>query len=133
MVTVEPEILVGIIQKHRASLRMISLHKVSLLQTDSIKSSRDSLWAKFFGKLSKLDLKLTGMKMSLLSQQSEGNRRYRSITFKDSRDSQSREWGGTDVQSCLRDFVANVVVSVPDQDTESSHSADSEEDDSDGE
>jgi hypothetical protein len=132
MVTVEPKILSSIIQKHRESLRVINLHKVSLLQTDPTKSSRDNLWAKFFGQLSKLDLKLTGMKMSLLSQQLEGNRSYRGITFKDSRDPKSREWGGTDVQSCLRDFVANVIVSGPDQDTESSHSGDSEEDGSDG-
>ncbi|KAE9365387.1 hypothetical protein N431DRAFT_549608 [Stipitochalara longipes BDJ] len=131
MVTVESKILCGIIQKHRASLRIINLHKVSLLQTDPTKSSRDNLWAKFFGQLSKLDLRLTGMKMSLLSQQSEGRHNLRPITFKDSRDPKAREWGGTDVQSCLRDFVANVVVSGPDQDTESSHSADSVEDDSD--
>jgi hypothetical protein len=132
MITVEPRILLDIIQKHQATLRSISLHKVSLLQTDPTKSSRDNLWAKFFGQLSKLDLKLTSMKMSLLSQKSKSTNPFSPVTFKDSRDLKSREWGGTDVQSCLRDFIANVVINGPDHDTESSHTPESEEWNSDG-
>lgn len=132
MVTVEPRILVDIIQKHRVTMRSISLHKVSLLQTGLTKPPRENLWAKFFGQLSKLNLKLINMRMSLLSQKSEGRQGFQPITFKDSRDPKSREWGGTDVQSCLRDFVANVVVNGPDHDTESSRSVDSEEVNSDG-
>jgi hypothetical protein len=132
MITVEPRILLDIIQKHRATLRSISLHKVSLLQTDPTKSSRDNPWAKFFGQLSKLDLKLTSMNMSLLSQKSESTNPFRPVTFKDSRDLKRREWGGTDVQSCLRDFIANLVINGPDHDTESSHTPESEEWNSDG-
>jgi hypothetical protein len=130
MVPVEPRVLLDIIQKHRATLRSISLHKVSLLQTEPTKSTRDNLWAKFFGQLSKLDLKLTSMKMSLLSQKRTNH--MRTVTFKDSRDPRSREWGGTDVQSCLRDFIANVVIDGPDHDTESSHTPESQEWNSDG-
>ena len=130
MITVEPRILLDIIQKHRATLRSISLHKVSLLQTEPAKSTRDNLWTKFFGQLSKLDLRLTSMKMSLLSQKRANH--MRTVTFKDSRDPRSREWGGTDVQSCLRDFIANVVIDGPDHDTESSHTPESQEWNSDG-
>jgi hypothetical protein len=132
MVTVEPKILVDIVEKHQATLRTISLHKVALLQSDPTKSSLDNLWAKFFGQLAKLDLKLTGVKMSLLSQKSPWKHNIHQITFKDSRDPKSREWGGTNVQSCLKDFIANVVVSGADQDTESSHSSESEEEYYDG-
>jgi hypothetical protein len=132
MITVEPQILLAIIQKHRATLRTISLHKVSLLQIDSGKS-RDNLWAKFFSQLAKLDLKLSAINMSLLAQEQPRMQRVRYIAFKDSRDPGSRNWGGTDVQSGLRDFVANVTVAGLNHDTDSSHSGGSDEDNSDGE
>jgi hypothetical protein len=135
MVTVEPKILIDIIEKHRATLRSVNLHKLSLLQTDPTKSSRDNLWAKFFDQLSKLDLKLTGVKMSELSQKYQWNSKIYFITFKDSRDAfrNSREWGGTDVQSCLKDFIANLVMGGADTDAESSPSVSSVEESIDGE
>jgi hypothetical protein len=131
MITVEPQIPLAIIQKHRATLRTISLHRVSLLQTDSTKP-RENLWAKFFGQLAKLDLKLSAINMSLLAQEYAGRQHVRHVAFKDSRDPKSRNWGGTDVQSGLRDFVANVTVTELDHDTESSHGGGSDEDNSDG-
>lgn len=122
MVTVEPEILIDIIGKHRATLRILNLHKLSLLQKDPTKSSRGNLWANFLAQLSKLDLKLTGLKLSELSQKSQRNRKIYFITFKDSRTGfgRVREWGGTNVQSCLKDFIANLVVEGVDKDAESS-------------
>lgn len=128
MITVEPNILLAIIQKQRETLRSISLHKVCLLQSDQGVAARENLWAKFFGKLSKLDLKLTRMKMSLLSQNNKFMHSFLPVRFKDSKDPNSREWGGTDVQSCLRDFIANVEILWPQPDTESSHTDDSDPD-----
>ncbi len=134
MVTVEPESLIEIIRKHRATLRTLNLHKLSLLQKDPTKSSRGNLWAKFLDQLSKLDLKLTGLKMSELSQKSQRNSKIHFITFKDSRTGfgSSREWGGTNVQSCLKDFIANLVVEGVDKDGESSQNSSSDEDTVDG-
>lgn len=129
MVTVEPKILIDIIEKHRATLRILKLHKLSLLQKDPTKSSRDNLWTNFLTQLSKLDLKLTGLKMSELSQKSRRYNKFRIVTFKDSRAGfgRSREWGGTNVQSCLKDFIANLVVEGVDKDAESSQNASSDE------
>jgi hypothetical protein len=134
MVAVVPEILIDIIGKHRATLRSINLHKLSLLQTDPTKSSRDNLWAKFFNQLSKLDLKLTGVKMSELSQKTTWNNKVHFITFKDSKDASgsSREWGGTNVQSCLKDFIANLVMEGRYIGARSSQSVSSVEETSDG-
>jgi hypothetical protein len=123
MVTVEPKVLFDIIQKQRATLHGFSLHKVSLLQSDKSRSPRENLWARFFGQLYKLDLKLTSMKMSLLSQTSS-LRQLSQVTFMDSKDPNSREWGGTDVQSCLRDFIANVILNSPESDSNSSNNGD---------
>lgn len=129
MVTVEPEILIDIIEKHRATLRTLNLHKLLLLQKDPTKSSRGNLWANFLAQISKLDLKLTGLKMSELSQKSQRNKKIRFITFKDSRTGfgSVREWGGTNVQSCLKDFMANLVVEGVDKDAESTQNASSDE------
>jgi hypothetical protein len=127
IIKMEPQVLLNIVRKHRATLRIISIHKVTLLQADPTKRG-DNLWARFYSQLSKLDLKLTGMNMSFLAQQFDGQRKpeVRPITFKDSREHHSRNWGGSDVQSCLRDYIANVVVG-------SDHSSDeSDQDTSDG-
>jgi hypothetical protein len=127
IIKVEPQVLFDIIRKHRATLRIISFHKVTLLPINPTKPG-DNLWAKFFGQLLKLDLKLTCVNMSFLAQEQVGKHPLRPITFKDSGNFHSRNWGGTDVQSCLRDYIANVVVEGPDHDTDSSHSGESEVD-----
>jgi hypothetical protein len=132
MIAIEPQILLAIIRKYRATLRTISFHKVSLVQADSVKSGdRVNLWAKFFGQLSKLDLNLSAINLSFLSQEQAGKPHVRPITFKDSRHPKSKRWAGTDMQGGLRDFTNHMMVNGPEHDTESSHSDESGEDDSD--
>jgi hypothetical protein len=141
MVTVEPKILLGVIQKYSATLRTISLHKVSLLQKGADKDpdtgERINLWTKFFSQLRDLNLPLTALNMSFLSQEQNGKQALRGITFKDSRNSKIRKWKGPDAQSGLRDFINFVAFGGPDYNTESSSSGEDDSyesgDDEDGE
>jgi hypothetical protein len=132
MVTIEPKFLLAIIRKYQATLRAISFHKVSLLQANSAQSgARINLWAQLFGQLSKLNLNLSAINMSFLTQEQTGRQHLRTVTFKDTRDPRTKKWAGTDSQSGLRDFTDLVVVDGLDHDTESSHSDESDENDSD--
>ena len=135
MTTVEPRFLFALIRKYQTTLRTISFHKISLLRTDAVDSvEKVNLWTKFFEKLSKLDLKVSAINLSNLSQeQSVGRRRYREVTFKDSREGHNpriRNWAGPDVQSGLRDFIQYTNVERLDYDSDA-RSQESDEDDSD--
>lgn len=73
MLTVEPKILVSILQKHQTTLRVVSFHKLALLQIDYAKGrDKVNLWARFFEQLAKLKLGLSAMNMSMLTQQGTG-------------------------------------------------------------
>lgn len=135
MTTVEPKFLLALIQKYRATLRTISFHKISLLQSDAINSGEKiNLWAKLFERLSKLDLKLSAINLSALSQEQTNGRKHRQVHFKDSRKGHNpriRNWAGPDVQSGLRDFIQYTTVERLDYDSDASIKG-SDEDDSDG-
>ena len=127
MIVIESQILLAIIRKYRASLRTISFHKVSLSEAPSTLSVDSvNLWAKFFDQLSKLGLNLTAINLSFISQ---GNEHIQSITFKDSSNPNSKIWAGTDLQSGLRDFTNDMIVSRP---ARTLTISESDEEDSDG-
>jgi hypothetical protein len=129
MVTIELDILLAILQKYRATLRTISLRKVSLLQAKPVNSGgKLNVWGKFFARLSKLNLKLSAIDLSYLSQEQIGKQDIQSITFKDSSDPHSKRWAGKDMQSGLRDFTNLMIISEPNLNSNSNSS----ENDSDG-
>ncbi|KAH7321964.1 hypothetical protein BKA65DRAFT_513347 [Rhexocercosporidium sp. MPI-PUGE-AT-0058] len=118
MITVEPKVILAIIRKHRANLRVISLHKVTFIHTADVSADeRVNLWAKLFEDLSKLGLKLDAINMSLLSQQQPGRLHKRYVSFKETREGHTKRWAGNDTQSGLRDFQAQVTIDNLDQDT----------------
>jgi len=111
MTRIDPRVLVDIIRKFQATLRIISFHKLSLIDTSSFKAKDgDNLWSKLYAQLSKLDLNLSAINMSFLSLFNPANEHLRGITFKGSRNPPTKKWAGTDVQSGLRDFADHVIV-----------------------
>lgn len=135
MILVEPAVLVAIIKKYRATLRAISLHKVTLLEDESVKAeTRVNLWSKLFGQLAKLDVKLDFLSISWPSQSQPYRKHYRVVRFKKTSDPLVKKWAGTNIQSGLRDFVSDTVIERLDKDTdvESSESDRSDSEDSDG-
>jgi hypothetical protein len=120
MTTTEPKILLSIVQKFKATLRVISLHKITLSETgSSAGKTRVNLWAKFFRDLAKLDPNFSEMNMSYLDQMQPGGEHLRRIEFKGARDPSVRKWAANDIQSGLRDLVEETVVFGLDRDTES--------------
>jgi len=112
MITIDPQILFGIIQKYQGSLRGISLRRVCLLLPDSAtQGSQVNPWAELFDQLSKLNLNLSNIHFSELAQRTGSLSHLRSITFKGSRYPGSRDWAGTNVQSGFRDFINEMVLS----------------------
>ncbi|KAG4428498.1 hypothetical protein IFR05_016018 [Cadophora sp. M221] len=118
MTTVEPKVILVIIRKYRATLRAISLHKVTFVHTINVPAEeRVNLWAKLFKDLSTLDLKLDAINMSLLSQQQPGGLHKRHVSFKQTPKKHTKRWAGNDTQSGLRDYQAQVTIEKLDQDT----------------
>ncbi|KAK6584283.1 hypothetical protein PZA11_002507 [Diplocarpon coronariae] len=118
---VQASTLLKIARKYRSTIRVISLHEVTLIHTDACPAEdRINLWATFFERLSALDLNLKGLNMSrlrlLLCNRVD---RIRSVTFKYSKDPDTKNWAGTDTQSGLRDFREQVMVERLNEDTES--------------
>lgn len=125
MLAVYPEVLIALIRKFQTTLRTLSFHRISLLHSDNGNdndNSKDSgngsgngsgndnnAWTKFFRQLSKLDVRLTTISMSLLSQEHTAGRNAR-ISFKHVRQPESKIWTGTDIQSGLRDFIDHMTV-----------------------
>ncbi|KAI6713713.1 hypothetical protein JHW43_003740 [Diplocarpon mali] len=129
---VQASTLLKIARKYRSTIRVISLHEVTLIHTDACPAEdRINLWATFFERLSALDLNLKGLNMSrlrlLLCNRVD---RIRSVTFKYSKDPDTKNWAGTDTQSGLRDFREQVMVERLNEDTESE--GDTGDEDSDG-
>ncbi|CZT05242.1 hypothetical protein WAI453_005512 [Rhynchosporium graminicola] len=121
MAAVDPALILAIIRKHQASLREISLHRISLLhKADVPADERINLWAKLFENMSKLDLKLDAINMSLNSQQQPGGQHWRRVKFKDmsSGKDHTKRWAGNDTQSGLRDFRELVTIPDLDHDTD---------------
>jgi hypothetical protein len=120
MTTTEPKILLSIVQKFKATLRVISLHRITLSETGSAAGkTRVNLWAKFFRDLAKLDPNFSEMNMSHLTQMQPGREHLRGIEFKGARDPKVRKWAANDTQSGLRDLAEETVVLGLDRDTES--------------
>jgi hypothetical protein len=132
MTVIEPKYLIAVIQKLRSSLRTISLHKVSLLHRtppNSDDKERVNVWAEFFRRLSKLDLSLTAINMSSLSQEEAERRHGRRISFRVSNTLvPDKKWAGSNLASGLRDFEAQVVVNWPEHDTDSEVEPDDDDD-----
>ncbi|CZR62122.1 uncharacterized protein PAC_12019 [Phialocephala subalpina] len=128
MTAINPELMVEIVRKYRATLRSISFHKVSLWQTEPVqRGEKVDLWGEFFAKLSKLYLNLSRVNMSFLSQVLLGPERIQQIQFEGSRVPAIRKWAGTDIQSGLRDFISEIKVDRSgDVDSENSESDDSD-------
>jgi hypothetical protein len=121
----EPKILLSIVQKFKATLRVISLHRITLLETGSAAGKpRINLWAKFFRDLAKLNPNFSEMNMSYLSQAQPGCEHLRRIEFKGARNPSIRKWAANDIQSGLRDLVEEAVVLGLDRNTESEGSSD---------
>jgi hypothetical protein len=126
----EPKALLTLLQKHRATLRGIEFYRVGLLDS-SQSQGRHNQWAKLFGNMAKLGLRLNRIVANLLKQEKSGRRQTRRVNFKDS-PGVRRVWEGQDLDGALKDLVNNVVVDWPEEDTGSSQS-DSDEDSEDGE
>ncbi|KAL2070238.1 hypothetical protein VTL71DRAFT_13264 [Oculimacula yallundae] len=121
MGAVEPALILGIVRKHQASLREISLHRISLVHTADVPADeRINLWAKLFDDLSQLDLKLDAINMSLNSQQQPGGQHWRRVKFKNipAPKEHTKRWAGNNTQSGLRDFQELVTVPGLDHDTD---------------
>jgi hypothetical protein len=132
MVTVEPRTLLAVVHKHRDTLRGISLHKLSLLDT-SDSTGRVDLWRKLFTQLSRQNLSLNQVMVRSASQEKPSQLHRREITFKDSSQPVSRTWKGKDLEGALNDFAENVVVDWPEDDTGSSDDDEVDEEDDDSE
>lgn len=135
MILISPAVLVAIVKKYLSTLRAISLHKVTLLEDDSVSAeTRVNLWSKLFGQLAKLDVKLDFLSVSLPAQSQQHRKHHRVVRFKKTSDPLVKKWAGTNIQSGLRDFISDTVIERMDKDTdvESSDSDRSDEDDSDG-
>jgi len=122
LITVEPEILLAIIRKHRNTLRGISFHKLSLIY--SVPADSEGVinaWAKFFASISDLDLNLSTINLSHLTQEQPELECQRSIAFKGSQYPLVKKWAGTDTQSGLRDLRDMVEVVPDDGDSDGSY------------
>ena len=123
MTITEPKILLSIVQKFKATLRVISLHRITLLETGSATGKiHVNVWAKFFRDLAKLNPNFSEMNMSHLAQMRTGHEHFRRIEFKGARDPKVRKWAANDIQSGLRDLVEETVVVRLNEDTESESS-----------
>lgn len=123
MTYINPEIMVELIQKYQATLRIISFHKVSLWRTEPVKRGDSvDVWGEFFTQLSKLDLKLSAVNMSFIAQVLLGPERIQQIRFEGSRNPLVRNWAGTDIQSGLRDFISEIKVDRSGDESETSES-----------
>lgn len=129
MIWTEPQIVLAIIRKYRATLDTVSFHKVSFSQASTVESTgRVNLWARFFAHLSKLDLKLSAINLSLLSQEQAGMHNIQLITFEGARDPKSKRWFGTDTESGIRDIMNQLKLQGPENERGISDSNDSDGD-----
>jgi hypothetical protein len=128
MAFLDADVLVAIFRKYRSTLRAISLHKASLIEPKSVMTrTQVNLWSKFLGQLSKLDLKLDFINMSMLNQCSSGQKAFRSITFKGTPNPRAKKWAGTNTQSGLRDFINDIELEKINSDSETSNDDQSNE------
>ncbi|KAG0646903.1 hypothetical protein D0Z07_6123 [Hyphodiscus hymeniophilus] len=111
MTAIDSGVLLALIRKYGVTLRTISFHKISLLEPPLIApEDRSNLWAKFFGQLSKLDLKISAINLQFLSQGPNEMPTARHVTFMDTSHSSIRNWAGPDMQSGLRDYITYTSV-----------------------
>jgi len=114
VVSVTTTSLIALLQKFAATLRSISFHKVALQEVMRAGDPKVSFWAEFFDQLLKLDnLNLTSISLSHLYHHREGNNIVPTITFKGSKYAMSKKWSGPDMQSGLRDFRDQMIVTWP--------------------
>jgi len=115
MVSVTTSSLIAVLQKFAPSLHTISFHKISLLGNVSTGEVKVSFWDQFFDQLSKVNnLNLTSISLShIYHYRGEHHHDVPTITFRNSKYPMAKKWSGPDMQSGLRDFKAEIVVTWP--------------------
>lgn len=126
-IVVEPKTLLALLRKHKTTLKGLVLYRVGLLDKHP-GDERVNQWARFFAAMGKLDLNITYMFLSILGQEKERGEHIRKVGFKEHPTSR-RIWSGQDLDGALNDFVNNVTVDWPENDTESSPSGRDDESD----
>ena len=130
MMTTDLNILLAVLKKCGPSLRAISFHKISLLEAPmALPEDKINLWATFFDKLSKLDLKIGAINLSFLTQEPSGMKPVRLVKFMDSPDRMVRNWAGSNMQSGLRDLIKFTIVEGLNDKEESSDTSGIDSDD----
>ena len=110
-IKVEAEVLLSVVEKFKGSLETLSMHKVCIENIDrNATNAKSNLWAEFFKELSYITVNLRAINMTSLQQVWRRRHSCRDVNFKGSSPPNSRRWAGTNMQSALRDFVAQVEV-----------------------
>ncbi|KAH6660277.1 hypothetical protein BKA67DRAFT_641401 [Truncatella angustata] len=125
---VESNTLLALLRKHKATLRAVQFHLVSIVDNSSY-HSRVNHWSKFFGHMAKAGLDLNHITMSLLSQE-KFTVYKRHVSFKDCPRG-PRVWEGQDLPGALKDLMDTVTVDWPTEDTDSGRVESDEDSDDD--
>ena len=126
MATVNAAVLLGLARKFCSSLQRLELHRISLRETATGRDSDKKInhWAKFLGKLSKIDTKLTGLVLSSVSQEKtvEGTHPDKiRVQFKDSSATRdSIRWAGQDLDGGMKDITNSLLVLWPEEGSDDS-------------
>ncbi|ORY62228.1 uncharacterized protein BCR38DRAFT_410668 [Pseudomassariella vexata] len=123
MVKVEPQMLLAVLRKFQKTLRAVSFHRLSLLQTDpTLAQTKVDLWSKFFDQLFRLRLNLTDMQISNVSQQGPLHVSPTvSVLFNDQHPTRAvRKWAGKDFAGACKDFKESLDITWPPEDNQQS-------------
>ncbi|KAI5919484.1 hypothetical protein F4810DRAFT_499311 [Camillea tinctor] len=120
--------LLRVYGKWKPTLRSISLHKVSLLHTKPQEQDKTNLWARLCDGMAGLDLALTNIKFSYVSQQHEGLSHRCPVNFNGMPNPYVKEWTGSDLGHALKEFADSLKVHWLDD-----HMGDDDDDDDDEE
>ncbi|KAI1633374.1 hypothetical protein F4809DRAFT_623378 [Biscogniauxia mediterranea] len=131
--TVRYQTLLAVYEKFKPTLRSISLHKVSLLHPRPQDQDKTNLWAKLCNQMAKLDLALTNIKLSYVSQQHEGLSHRCPVNFSGMANPYVKEWTGSDLGHALKEFVDSLKVHWLEDQIEDDEEEDDLDDDEDEE
>ncbi|XDG09421.1 hypothetical protein ABKA04_009036 [Annulohypoxylon sp. FPYF3050] len=126
--TIELPLLLNVIKRYKSSLRTISMHRVTLANSQHHASCKVNLWSKFFSQIAKLGLKLDAIRISHVRQ--KYNADLLPVEFKrpNHKKSACKNWSGFDLERASQEFIDSMVIDWPEDDEMGDDEISSEED-----
>ncbi|KAI1095740.1 hypothetical protein F5B19DRAFT_265055 [Rostrohypoxylon terebratum] len=115
-VTIELPLLLSVLKRYKSTLRVISLHKVTLANPPHQASCKVNLWSKLFGQFTRLGLKLDGIRLSRVRQKYNADPLAVEFKCQNHGKSSCKEWYGFDLERASQEFIDSMVIDWPEDD-----------------